>query len=80
MCTDYDFRFVRCHIYRPYVQERIAEKIAGWQVFSLHILGLLIVLYGLEGWYLHVPVWMVQKFAPLKEGGRVKCLRSKNPK
>ena len=31
---DYDFRFVCCPIYRSHVQERIAEKVAGWQVFS----------------------------------------------
>ena len=50
------------------------------------MLGLLIAVCGLEGLYLHVPVWIVQKgshlekFAPLKERDRVKFLQSKNPK
>ena len=31
------------------------------------MLGLLIVLYGLEGLHLHAPVWMVQKGSHFRE-------------
>ena len=58
---DYDFRFVRCQIYRPHVQERMLAGRYSLAAHSLHMLGILIVLYGLEGLYFHVPVRMVQK-------------------
>ena len=47
------------------------------------MLGFVIVLYGLEGIYLHVSVWIAQKvsqFASLEEWGVVNFLRRKNPK
>ena len=34
---------------------------------SLHMLRLFIVLFGLEGLYLHVPVWMGQKGSRFRE-------------
>ena len=53
---------------------------------GLLMLGLCIVLYGLEGIYLHVSVWKAQKTSQSSEsctfrrGGGVNCLGSKNPK
>ena len=77
------------NFYKPYVQERIAEKLVGWQVFSaaqdLLMLGLFIFLCSLEGIYVPVSVLIAQKFrnlgksAPLEEGCGVNRLRSKNP-